>query len=87
MTRDDLNAYRRALQAVFQDPTSSLSPRMRVAEIVGEPLIASGVHTRRDVEARVEVVLRESVVMGRLGFPPPGRIQRMAPSPTPGVPA
>ena len=27
---DDLHAYRRALQAVFQDPTSSLSPRMRV---------------------------------------------------------
>ena len=59
MTRHDLHAYRRALQAVFQDPTSSLSPRMRVEEIVGEPLIASGSHPRRDVRARVYGVLRE----------------------------
>jgi oligopeptide/dipeptide ABC transporter ATP-binding protein len=33
-----LRSYKRAVQAVFQDPYSSLSPRMRVREIVGEPL-------------------------------------------------
>jgi oligopeptide/dipeptide ABC transporter ATP-binding protein len=60
MDRGELRAYRRALQAVFQDPTSSLSPRMRVAEIVGEPLIADGGSpARREVRARVEAVLRE----------------------------
>ena len=34
----DLMAYRRAVQVVFQDPFSSLSPRMRVRDIVAEPL-------------------------------------------------
>jgi oligopeptide/dipeptide ABC transporter ATP-binding protein len=59
----DLRAYRAALQAVFQDPTSSLSPRMRVAEIVGEPLIADG-RPGREVAERVAAVLAE------VGLPP-----------------
>ena len=33
-----LRALRRQMQMIFQDPVSSLDPRMRVAEIVGEPL-------------------------------------------------
>src|SRR3989454_6400834 len=36
---DGLKDYRTMVQAVFQDPWSSLSPRMRVRDIVAEPLI------------------------------------------------
>src|SRR5437867_9603579 len=38
-SRRDLATYRKSVQAVFQDPFSSLDPRMRVEQIVGEPLI------------------------------------------------
>jgi oligopeptide/dipeptide ABC transporter ATP-binding protein len=56
---DALRAYRRALQVVFQDPTSSLSPRMRVQEIVGEPLIANEAAPRRVVLERSTAALQE----------------------------
>jgi peptide/nickel transport system ATP-binding protein len=46
----ELRPRRRELQMVFQDPFSSLNPRMRVAEIVEEGMIALGV--ARDAEAR-----------------------------------
>jgi oligopeptide/dipeptide ABC transporter ATP-binding protein len=59
LAHDDLRAYRRSLQAVFQDPTSSLSPRMRVEEIVGEPMIANDTAPRRTVRERVANVLAE----------------------------
>ncbi|MDA1003385.1 MAG: ABC transporter ATP-binding protein [Chloroflexi bacterium] len=38
-----LKEFRRATHVVFQDPNSSLSPRMRVRDIVGEPLSVQGV--------------------------------------------
>jgi oligopeptide transport system ATP-binding protein len=38
ITRVDMLPYRRKMQIIFQDPSSSLNPRMTVGEIVGEPL-------------------------------------------------
>ena len=61
---EGLHAYRRALQVVFQDPTSALSPRMRVQEIVGEPLIGNEAAPRRVVRERAAAALRE------VGLPP-----------------
>jgi oligopeptide transport system ATP-binding protein len=40
-------AFRRRVQAVFQDPYSSLNPRMTVEEIVGEPLLVHGIEHDR----------------------------------------
>jgi peptide/nickel transport system ATP-binding protein/oligopeptide transport system ATP-binding protein len=48
-----LRRMRRRLQMVFQDPFSSLNPRMSAAEIVAEPLIGYGVGTRAERRERV----------------------------------
>ena len=56
--RDDLARYRRAVQAVFQDPYSSLNPRMRVGDIVAEPLPSGNGLSRAEVSDRVREVLQ-----------------------------
>jgi oligopeptide/dipeptide ABC transporter ATP-binding protein len=53
----DLKEYRTMVQAVFQDPWSSLSPRMRVRDIVAEPLVINQQVSRAEVEERVKEVL------------------------------
>jgi oligopeptide/dipeptide ABC transporter ATP-binding protein len=52
-----LKEYRTTVQAVFQDPWSSLSPRMRVRDIVAEPLIVNRVATGPAVKQRVAEML------------------------------
>jgi oligopeptide/dipeptide ABC transporter ATP-binding protein len=54
---DALKEYRTTVQAVFQDPWSSLSPRMRVRDIVAEPLIVNRNVSEQEIKARVEEVL------------------------------
>ena len=55
--REDLARYRRSVQAVFQDPYSSLNPRMRVGHIVAEPLPRDGGVSRSATLERVGDVL------------------------------
>ncbi|MDP1647302.1 MAG: dipeptide ABC transporter ATP-binding protein [Rubrivivax sp.] len=52
-----LRAQRRSMQIIFQDPFSSLNPRMTVAQILTEPLRLHGLHTGRHAE-RVAELLR-----------------------------
>ena len=52
-----LRTVRREMQIVFQDPFSSLNPRMRVGAIIAEPLSVHGVGTRRARQQRVRALL------------------------------
>jgi oligopeptide/dipeptide ABC transporter ATP-binding protein len=54
---NDLKEYRTMVQAVFQDPWSSLSPRMRVRNIVAEPLVINQKVSRVQVDERVKEVI------------------------------
>lgn len=58
MNREELSRYRREVQMVFQDPFSSLNPRMRVAEIVGEPLVIHGIGNASGRRDRVGELLQ-----------------------------
>lgn len=54
----ELQKLRRDMQIVFQDPAGSLNPRMRIASIVGEPLIIHGlVSDKSELRERVESLL------------------------------
>ena len=55
--REEMRRMRREMQIVFQDPYSSLDPRMTVGDIVGEPLIVHGIGTRRDRSVRIRDLL------------------------------
>ena len=52
-SRSRMRAARRDMQIVFQDPFSSLNPRMRVGDIVEEPLIVHRLGTKAERQARV----------------------------------
>lgn len=54
----ELRALRREMQMIFQDPFTSLNPRMTLLDIVGEPLLVHGMKNRREREERVAELLR-----------------------------
>jgi peptide/nickel transport system ATP-binding protein len=54
-----LRTKRRAMQLMFQDPYSSLDPRMRVGDILAEPLVIHKMGDRRERQARVAELLGE----------------------------
>ena len=54
-----LHRARARMQMVFQDPATSLNPRMTVGEAVGEPLLVRGLARGRALRAQVEALLAE----------------------------
>jgi oligopeptide transport system ATP-binding protein len=54
-----LRAYRRAVQIVFQDPTTSLDPRAKVGPTIAEPLRAHAIVPRAEVAGRIAELLTE----------------------------
>jgi ABC-type oligopeptide transport system ATPase subunit len=63
----ELKPIRQHAQMVFQDPFSSLNPRMTVRDIVGEPLVIHGLAAGSDLDERVAEILR------RVGLQPEHR--------------
>ena len=63
--KDKIREYRCSVQAIFQDPFSSLEPRMRVGTIIAEPLLQNKNCNQREAEERVEEVLATVRLPGR----------------------
>ncbi|HEY9076993.1 MAG TPA: dipeptide ABC transporter ATP-binding protein [Anaerolineaceae bacterium] len=55
--RSQLKPFRRDMQIIFQDPFSSLNPRMTVMEIVAEPLLIHGIAKGDELKVRVRDLL------------------------------
>jgi oligopeptide/dipeptide ABC transporter ATP-binding protein len=53
LSKSDMRPYRRQMQIIFQDPFSSLDPRMSAGDIVAEPLRVHGIAKGREVKKRV----------------------------------
>jgi oligopeptide/dipeptide ABC transporter ATP-binding protein len=71
LSRRELRPYRRQMQIIFQDPFSSLDPRMRAGDIVGEPLAVHGVERgKRRAERVAELFERVGLRSAQMGHYP-----------------
>ena len=57
LNRDEIKTFRKTVQIIYQDPYSSLNPRMTILDIIGEPLIAMKMGTRNEITSRVRDLL------------------------------
>jgi peptide/nickel transport system ATP-binding protein len=58
LDRDAMTAVRKKMQVIFQDPYSSLNPRMTVGQIIGEPIHVHGILPKSKIDARVDELLQ-----------------------------
>ena len=59
-------SFRRKIQMIFQDPYSSLNPRMKVGEIVAEPLLIHGEASGSNKRAKVDALLNQVGLSGEV---------------------
>jgi oligopeptide/dipeptide ABC transporter ATP-binding protein len=57
LPRPEMRRIRREMQIVFQNPLSSLSPRLKIVDVVSEPLLTHGIVTRKEARGRVQDLL------------------------------
>lgn len=57
LSREEMRRQRRDMQIIFQDPYSSLNPRLTVGQIIGEPLLIHGIADGKGREKRVQELL------------------------------
>ena len=63
LSRTGMRSLRRQIQIVFQNPSSSLSPRFRIVDVVAEPLLTHRIVSKSEVRGRV-LELLEQVGLG-----------------------
>lgn len=59
LPKDALHTFHSTVQAVFQDPWSSLSPRRRIRDSIAEPLVINQGMSRSDIQQRVQELLAQ----------------------------
>jgi oligopeptide/dipeptide ABC transporter ATP-binding protein len=57
LSRREIRPYRKQMQMIFQDPYSSLNPRKRVVQIVGDPFRINGIGSRAETRQKVQELL------------------------------
>ena len=57
--RPTLKSCRHDIRMIFQDPVSSLNPRMTVAQVIGEPLLVNGIAKGAELDDRVAELMRQ----------------------------
>jgi peptide/nickel transport system ATP-binding protein len=59
LNEEEMRAHRSAVQAVFQDPYSSMNPRMRIGDFITEPLLINSKMSKSERRQRAEEVLQQ----------------------------
>jgi len=65
LSDEEMRKYRQKIQIIFQDPYSSLNPKMTVGQIVGEPLLVHKISFGKERDKRVQEILE---LVGLRGF-------------------
>ena len=59
LDRREMRRYRRQMQFIFQDPFSSLNPRMTIGKVIGEPLVIHKLAQGTELEDRVAEIMKK----------------------------